>query len=141
MAALLKIMDEHFGPTGAERRPAVQLRLASERTTAREIIRRRVDAELQALAEHRAAHAPNRSFLIDVEATSPEARLKTFLKRRPPRPEARLRAETERAFAAFDRQRFIMLFDERQIERLDEEVVVAADSQVVFLYLTPLRGG
>lgn len=140
MSALLKIVDEHFGPGGTERRSAVQLRLVSQRTTARDVIRQRVEAEVEALALRSRAHERTRSFLIDVEATSPEGLLNLPLVRRPPAPD-RAEKETARAFAAFAKQQFIMLFDDRQVENLDDEITVGPASQVVFLYLTPLKGG
>lgn len=145
MAALLKIVDERFGPGGTERRPAVELRLVSERITPREIIRRRVESEVEALNRRKLAHvagqAATRSFLIDVDTSSPEAVLNApLLKGRKPAL-ARVETETARAFEAFGKQRFIMLMDDRQVEGLDDEVTVKPESEVVFLYLMPLKGG
>ena len=137
MAAVLKIVDERFGPGGTERRDAVELRLVSERVTPREIIRRRVEAEIEALRLRKIASAHTRSFLIEA---APAERALNRLTLKPPRvPKAE--DETARACAAFERQGFIMLFDERQIDDLDACVTVTADSKVVFLYLTPLKGG
>lgn len=145
MSAVLKVVDEYFGPGGAEKRPAVELRLVSERATPREIIRRRVEAEVEAVNAKRFAfaqgHAKTRSFLIDVEAASAEAILNLPLVPKRATPMARVETEAARAFAAFDRQQFIMLFDDRQIEGLDDEVTVTTTSKVVFLFLTPLKGG
>lgn len=145
MAALLKIVDEHFGPTGTDRRPAVELKLVSERITPREIIQRRVESEVEALNNRKLAHAAgqvrSRSFLIDVEATSPEAVLNASLGAGRKPVLARVEREAARAFQAFERQRFIMLLDDKQIEGLDDEVTVRAESQIVFLYLMPLKGG
>ena len=144
MAALLKILDEHFGPAGTDRRPAVELKLASERITPREIIQRRVESEVEALNKRKLAHAAgqdrSRSFLIDVEATSPEAVLNRPLMGRKP-VLVHVEREATRAFQAFEKQRFIMLLDDKQIEALDDEVTVRAESQIVFLYLVPLKGG
>lgn len=139
MAALLKIVDEHFSATPTRHR-AVDLRLVSERVTPREIIRSRVDAEIAAVEATRQAHLVNatRSLLIQPDAA--EARLNPLgraQKRKPINPDA----ETARAVAAFDARRFIMLFDDRQIDDLDEYVTVRPDSEVVFLYITPLKGG
>jgi hypothetical protein len=145
MAALLKIVDEHFGPGGTDRLPAVDLRLVSERVTPREIIRRRVEAEVEVLNQRKiayaAGHARTRSFLIDIDAASPEAVLNLPLKSKRGGHLARVEEETGRALAAFGRQHFIMLFDDRQIDDLDLEVTVTPESKVVFLYLTPLKGG
>jgi hypothetical protein len=50
-------------------------------------------------------------------------------------------AEAERAITAYAANRFIMLFNDRQLEGLDEEIALTCDSEVVFLFLTPLKGG
>ncbi len=145
MVALLKIVDDHFGPGGRERLPAVDLRLVSERITPREIIRRRVEAEIEAVNQTKPAHAMGRartrSFLIDAAADSPEARLNTPVGRRRPTSLESANYETARAIAAFDKRQFIMLFDDRQVDDLDAELTVMPESQAVFLYLTPLKGG
>ncbi|WP_309646036.1 hypothetical protein [Phenylobacterium sp.] len=145
MAALLKIVDEHFGPTGTDRRPAIELKLVSERITPREIIERRVELEVETLNNRKLAHAAgqlrSRSFLIDVEVTSPEAVLNAGLGTGRKLVLARVEREAARAFQAFEKQRFIMLLDDKQIEGLDDEVTVMAESQIVFLYLMPLKGG
>lgn len=145
MAALLKILDEHFGANAFERRPAVELRLASERTTARDIIRQRVEAEVDEVNRRNQAHidghARTRSFLIDVDAASPEAKLNLpIIGRRKPKL-FDLDAETDRAIVAFEKRQFIMLLDDRQIDDIDDYVTIMPESEVVFLYLTPLKGG
>lgn len=145
MAAQLKILDEYFGPAGTDRRPALELKLVSERITPREIIERRVASEVEALNSRKLAHAAGqggtRSFLIDVEATSPEAILNISPRGRRTPVLARVEQEAARAFQAFEKQRFIMLLDDKQIDGLDDEVTVGAESQIAFLYLTPLKGG
>ena len=144
MQAVLKIVDECFGTGAGERRPALELRLVSERITARDLIRRRVADEVEtasrARSEHVAGHARTRSFLIPLDQDSPETRLNAPAKPR------RLRlfdeqAEYARAIRAFEKHQFILLLDERQIDRLDDEVALTQDSEAVFLYLTPLIGG
>ncbi len=49
--------------------------------------------------------------------------------------------ETERALKAFHTGRFVLLVDGRQIEHADETFILAADTQINFLRLVPLRGG
>ena len=145
MAALLKIVDEHFGTSADQRRPAFELRLASERITARELIRRRIADEVEALnlktSEYAAGHARSRSFLIAIDQRSAETKLNTSA----PRP---LRtqvfdetAEYDRAICAFEKHQFILLFDDRQVDDLDETIALTDNSEAVFLYLTPLVGG
>lgn len=135
--AVLRVVDERFSATPS-RVPALELRLASERTTARDIIRRRVETEVAKLNDQAGAPLGNGSFLIASEAT--EARLNA------PRSSGRrkpIEVETEisRATTAFLAGGFVMLLDDRQLEGLDEEIGLRTDSEVVFLYLTPLKGG
>jgi hypothetical protein len=128
-----------------DRRPALELKLVSERITPREIIQRRVASEVEAFNNRKLAHAAvqggRRSFLIDVEATSPEAILNASSAGRRTSALARVEREAARAFQAFEKRRFIMLLDDRQLEGLDDDVTVGAESQIVFLYLMPLKGG
>jgi hypothetical protein len=49
--------------------------------------------------------------------------------------------DTEPALQAFERGRVLLLVDDRQVERLDEEIVLAPDTTVTFLELVPLAGG
>lgn len=145
MQSVLKIVDECFGVGAGERRPALELRLVSERITARELIRRRIADEVETAnrerAEFAAGHARNRSFLIPLGDGTPEARL-NLASARPSRTRLFDEAvEYDRAIEAFGRNQFILLFDERQISDLDEAIAVTPDSEAVFLYLTPLIGG
>jgi hypothetical protein len=45
------------------------------------------------------------------------------------------------ALEAFERGQVLVLVDDRQFERLDEEIVLAPDTTVTFLRLVPLAGG
>lgn len=145
MQSVLKIVDECFGTGGGDRRPALELRLASERISARELIRRRIADEVEAVnhrqAEYAAGHARSRSFLIPLDADSAEMRLNPA-SARPIKRRAFVEAEEyDRAITAFEKNQFILLFDERQISDLDDAIAVTPNSEVVFLYLTPLIGG
>jgi hypothetical protein len=139
MAALLKVVDERWG-SDQTRIAGPELRLASERVSPREIIAQRVATEVEALNARQGAHDRNRSFLVSVEPAAAEALLN--LPGRPkPRPNFDNDHETKRAVEAFLARRFIMLVDNRQIDDLDDEVTLIPGSEVVFLYLNPLRGG
>lgn len=141
MSAVLKIIDE---TPGIGRSPSFELRLASERISVRELITKRVNDEIDQLQaeaiENAAAHERTRSFLIRFDPSSPEGRLNSpragFKPKRFDRSE-----ETRAACEAFAQRRFLILIDDRQIEDLDEELVVAPHTEVVFLRLVPLRGG
>jgi hypothetical protein len=145
MRALLKVKDEFFG-TGTEAdRPAVELSLVSERVSPREIIRQRVFAEVAELNETRMKHSRGyvrtRSFLIEVPDDSAEARLNGPLAARGKPQLMDDGTEFAKALDAFARNRFVMLFDDRQVEGLEDELTVTPQSEVVFLHLMPLRGG
>ncbi len=47
----------------------------------------------------------------------------------------------EVALEAFEANRILILVNERQVESLDEEIVVEPETQVTFLRLVPLVGG
>lgn len=145
MVEFLKVIDEYFGSAPEIHGRASTLRLASERTTAREIIFKRLQEEVEEENERilkESAPRRGRSLIVDVQHTSAEARLNPLEKGGSD--QTRLldaEGELQRAFAAFKQQRFVMLFDGKQIEELDTELVVTPHSEMVFLHLTPLRGG
>lgn len=152
MGALLKIRDEYFG-TAKESDPApFELRLVSERTTPGEIIRQRVTEEVETINrrrhEHFEGHLRTRSFLIAVDPASAEGQLNKPDKglrgfvgraRRPKLIDAG--QEVEKALAAFAANRFVMLFDDRQVDGLEMPLFVTPDSEVTFIHLMPLKGG
>ncbi len=141
MTAVLKIVDKQLGK---QTTPAFALRLASERITARELIRRRVRDEIRQLTEKSKKvftdHERTRSFLIAFDPESPEARLNPFKRTAKPK---RYDEDTEVGIAceAFEQNRFMLLFDDTQVDDLDKELIIKDDSEVVFLRLTPLIGG
>ena len=51
------------------------------------------------------------------------------------------RRQAEKAEEAFARNGFFVLVDGRQVEDLDEELELTADSEIRFVKLTPLVGG
>lgn len=131
MTAALRIYDEI---PGAERRPAVTLSLASERITARELIRRRVEEEVAAF------NATKDDVFLGLIQPSESERLLNGFKLRKRRP---LDVEQQVAVAlqAFGKNGFVLLFDDRQVEDLDEVVIVTPESSATFLRLVPLVGG
>jgi len=91
---------------------------------------------------HSRRNARTRSLLIEVDEDSTEAKLNPVLPLKRRRP-ALLDAEAEfaKALTAFSGNRFIMLFDDFQVESLDDELTVLPSSEVTFIHLMPLRGG
>ena len=141
MSAILKIIDKQPGQPAA---PAIRLHLATERLTVRELLKQRVSDEIAVLqkkaADHARANQPDRSFLIQFDPQAVETRLNPGAKSSRPKPlnEA---AEFDNACLAFQNNRFIILFDDRQIDDLDQEIIVTPTSEVVFLRLMPLVAG
>ena len=141
MGAVLKLVDEHFGKG---REPPFQLKLVSETVTARELIAIRISEEIDLLEkraeEMRLEHNLTRSFLIRFDPTSPEAKLNKKLNTKPSQTFNHT-AEIVAAERAFQSNRFVMLFNEKQIEDLDQVLSITPECEVVFLRLVPLVGG
>lgn len=143
MASILKVVDQQFGADASRRQAGPVLRLASERVTAREIIRSRVEVEVHEINLTRQQQteriATARGYLVRVEAgrrlNSSSAESLAWIA------PLDVEAEVERATTAFSRRRFVMLLDDRQIDHLDEGVALCPESEVIFVHLTPLKGG
>ena len=128
MSIALKLIDQTLGVHPWITR---ELLLANERTTLRELIRRRIEDEVQAINEGRDEVQPL------VVPTQQETQLNGT---RPPRyidPDRQLAA----AITAFERNRIIVIVDDRQVQDLDAPIIVNAQTQVRFLKLVPLAGG
>ncbi len=126
----LTVRDE---TTTGEVLRALELQLREERLTVRELIAARVHQEV---AEHNARKALGR-FDGLVEPTLQEQALNAA--RTPRRVDAA--AQTEVALRAFERGSVLVLVDDRQVEELDDEIVLTPRSTVAFLKLVPLVGG
>jgi hypothetical protein len=133
MAAVLHYYDHTPGqrraaPTGR------MLRLATERVTLRNIISRRIETEV-------ATYNSGEPSLFDglVQPSDSERELNGYRLRNRRRLDAE--EQTRVACEAFERRGFIVLFDERQVEKLDEELVLTGDNRLAFLRLMPLVGG
>jgi hypothetical protein len=141
MVALLKVADQIAGTHTSDRRTEVVLRLASERSSAREIIRSRVVTEVQEINRAREVNrtgVSESSYLVgksEAELNGGSTKAWSWAI------SLHIDAEVDRAITAFSRGRFIMLLDDRQIEGLDEPIGLRPDSEIVFLHLTPLKGG
>lgn len=131
MEAVLKIWDE---TPGQGKREAAELRLASERITAEELIRRRVEAEVEAWNAK-----TGEVFQGLIQPTQSERVLNGYRlkKRRKLDPENQVKVALE----AFGKNAFILLFDDRQIEDPHEYITITPTSEAIFLKLVPLVGG
>ena len=127
--ALVTVRDETFPGGQADE---LTLEFLTERVTVRELIRSRV---YQEVTEYNASRAqrPRLPFpLADVER-----RLNA------PRPRQRLDWEEQyqRAVHAFQKNGFLILVDDQQVDDLEAEIEVKPQTQITFLRLVPLAGG
>jgi hypothetical protein len=103
--------------------------------TLRDLIRTRVREEV-ALAN---AAPPGLEFRTLVEPVDAERTLNGFRLREPRRVDWEKQADV--ALEAFGRNGFFVLVGGRQVDDLEEELDLDADTEIRFLKLTPLVGG
>ena len=122
--------------------PAVLVELAEQHTTTRELIGCAVAEQIRVLRADRVRCriALDRQYLSAKEI---HAQVATGVVRMPPRlpAEADVATEVARALRAFERNVFTVFVGGRQVDGLDEEIVVRLGEPVVFLRMTPLAGG
>ena len=131
MAATLTIHDESAtGETHLE----LTLTVSAERITVRDLIRQRVSHEVEEYNRRK----PD-TFRGLVQPTDYERTLNGYKLRQPRAIDAT--TQLAKAIDAFQGNQIIMLVDDRQVESLDEEITLQANTRVSFLRLTPLVGG
>ena len=131
MAATLTIHDESAtGETLLE----LTLTVSAERITVRDLIRQRVSHEVEEYNRRK----PD-TFRGLVQPTDSERTLNGYKLRQPRAIDAT--TQLAKAIDAFQGNQIIMLVDDRQVESLDEEITLQANTRVSFLRLTPLVGG
>jgi hypothetical protein len=130
MAVALRIVDQTLGVHPPSVR---ELRLASERITLRELLKRRIDEEVAELNAGRDEIKPL------VTPTEQERQLNGDKgpAGRSVDPARQLAAAVE----AFERRRIIIIVDGRQLSDIDQPITVTPDTEVRFLKLVPLVGG
>lgn len=131
MAATLTVHDETA--TGRRMR-SFTLSLPAERLTVRELIRHRVEQEVEAY--NRASPGVFEGLVqpTDTEWVLNGYRMKTRRQLDPA-------AQVALALEAFQGNGIIVMVDDRQVEGLDEIVAVTPTTEVRFLKLVPLVGG
>ena len=132
METLVHLVDETA--TG-QRTDALTLRLVGESVTVRELITRRVEAEV---ALHNAGEAKNTWHSL-VAPGQAEQRLNGIRTRN--RRKVNAADQVKIALEAFRRNGFFVLVNDRQVECLDDTVPLAEHDTVSFLRLMPLVGG
>jgi hypothetical protein len=130
VAVSVEVRDQRSGG-GTE--SAITLELP-ERTTLRDLIRTRVREEV---ARHNLA--PKAQFNGLVQPVDSEETLNGYRL-------AKVRTldwerQADAAEEAFGRNGFFVIVGERQVEELDEELELDADTEIRFVRLTPLVGG
>ncbi|WP_433321079.1 hypothetical protein [Micromonospora chersina] len=128
---MVSIVDE----TTTGRVPdAWHLEIREERLPLRDVIRRRV---FQEVAEHNARRSGQFRGLVQPSET--EHALNGT--RRSEHRQVDPHRQYDRAVEAFDRNGFIVLVDDRQVEDLDVQVELRTGAEITFLRLVPLVGG
>lgn len=115
--------------------PALELEVPAA-VTLRDLIRTRVREEV---AKANAAVVEGRDFRTLVQPTEAEVTLNGYRMRT--RKAIDWLAQADKAEEAFGRNGFFVLVDGRQVEDLDEELALTAESEIRFVRLTPLVGG
>jgi hypothetical protein len=131
MPTAVTIRDE---TTQGETTNELTLEFLDERVTVRELIRSRV---YQEVTEYNARQAGYFNGLVqpkDAERVLGGFRIRE--KRR-----LDWEAQYRKAQEAFERNGFLLLVDDRQLDDLDQEIELRHDATVTFLKLVPLVGG
>lgn len=131
MPAKLLISDE---TVGGDRSRSWELELPAERLSVRELIRSRIYQEVQ---DFNVRCAQDFVGLIQPEGAEKILNGWRLKKHRA----LDWKRQFELALEAFEANQVVILADDRQVESLDEEIVIRSDSQVVFLRLAMLVGG
>ncbi|HVP46042.1 MAG TPA: hypothetical protein VMT32_05640 [Bryobacteraceae bacterium] len=129
MPLSVPILDE---TTAGERRSAGEFQFEAETLTLREIIRRRVQQEVERF---------NRSDIEVFRGLIQPEETERILNGVRERPVLDWQKQYARALAAFQGNGFLVFVDDRQITDLDETVHLTAQTKVAFLKLVPLMGG
>lgn len=113
---------------------SVTLEFPTERTTVRELIRSRVYQEVQDYNRQQPDTFNGLVRPADAEQALNGYRLKKGR-------QIDWKEQYEKACEAFERNGFFILVDDRQAERLDDEIDIRRGTQVSFVRLVPLVGG
>ncbi|WP_026116914.1 hypothetical protein [Nocardiopsis valliformis] len=115
--------------------PALELPDLPDRITVRELIRAQVREEVTRYNLNGAL--PFQGLVTPTEA---ERRLNSGSRRRE-RSTVDWEEQAELAERAFDKQGFVLIVGDRQVESLDEDVDLTGEPELVFVKLVPLVGG
>jgi hypothetical protein len=134
MSTTVKIRDESTLSIGGDDDSGFLLEVPEERITVRDLIRARVSREVRDYNLDQPEY-----FQGLIQPSDAERSLNGFKMRR------RRRIDPDKQFElakrAFYTNGFILLVDDRQVDELDDEIVIRSDTTVTFLKLVPLVGG
>jgi hypothetical protein len=133
MLTLLNIQDQSTASLGKTEHTFL-VRVSGETISARDLIRSRVYQEVEEYNHYHPA-----IFRLLVQPGDAEPSGNAFRLPRPRRIDAD--DQFEKAIEAFERNGFVVLVDDRQVERLDANIALRPDTLVTFLKLVPLVGG
>ncbi len=129
---------KYFDKTlGQSKRLSGELKLVSERITAGELIRQRIENE-----HEKSVNTDNTVHMLI--APSPKEIALNGTKAYGPKPidaNALKEKNVQIAFTGFKTNSFLLFFDNKQIESLDETVTVGENCSLTFVKLVPLVGG
>ncbi|MBI1375719.1 MAG: hypothetical protein GC159_23670 [Phycisphaera sp.] len=132
MSITMTIRDE---TTAGDKTDALTLDFLNERITVRELIRSRVYQEVQDYNTKQPEH-----FRGLIQPTDAEKTLNGY-KLRQGR-QIRFDTQYQKALAAFESNGFLILVGDKQVDDLDEEIVIGpTTNEATFLKLVPLVGG
>lgn len=126
------VKDENFGGGGLLNEFTIDFE--QPQVTVSDIIKERVRYEIAAY--HKKAQEHFRGLIQPTEAEKVLNGYKLKKGRR-----IDLDAQTKTALEAFNRSAFLLLIDDKQVESLDEKIIIRPNMELVFLKLTPLVGG
>ena len=133
MLTFLHVQDQSTASLGKTEH-TFRVRVSGEAITARDLIRSRVYQEV----EQYNSHQPE-IFRLLVQPCDAEQAGNGF---RMPRPRTiDPEDQFEKTVEAFERNGFVVLVDNQQVERLDAKIPLKPQTMVTFLKLIPLVGG
>ena len=133
MLAKLLIRDETTASLGKTEH-TFTVHVSGEKISIRELIRQRVTQEVEEFNSRQPS-----VFRMLVQPSDTERTLNGFKFHKPRLVDPI--TQYEKAIEAFEGNGFIVLVDDHQIERLDDEIALHPETSVTFLKLVPLVGG
>ncbi len=133
MLTLLNVQDQSTASLGKTEH-TFRVRISGESISVRELIRSRVYQEVDEFN-----HCQPDVFKLLVQPGDAERAGNGF--RLPRRRQIDAEDQFEKAIEAFERNGFVVLADDKQVDQLDATIDLHPDTLVTFLKLVPLVGG